>query len=163
MKRELILIFFVVFAVVLRLIPHPPNIVPITAIALFSGATFRNRYLGLTIPLVVMALSDLFIGFYSISYWVYGAFILINVFGRLTKNLSVYGTVISTLIFFVVSNFGVWILGYPKTVEGFVTCYVVAIPFLGYSLIGDLFYSQVFKHSFNYIENKWLTTVYSKI
>jgi hypothetical protein len=44
----------------------------------------------------------------------------------------------------VVSNLGVWLAGfYPRTVEGLVQCYVMAIPFFGSTLLGDLFYAVV--------------------
>ena len=163
MKREYILTLFVLFAITLRVVPHPPNFAPITALALFSGATFRNKYIGMIIPLIAMVISDIFLGFYTISYWVYGAFILINLLGQYKKKVTAFTLVVSSILFFIVSNFGVWILGYPKTVEGFVTCYILAIPFLGYALVGDLFFGLVFKNSFDFIEKKWLTTTYSKI
>ena len=42
-NRELIIILFIVFAAIIRLIPHPPNFAPITAMALFGGVYFKNR------------------------------------------------------------------------------------------------------------------------
>ena len=160
MKRESILVLFVLLAVVLRLIPHPPNFAPITALALFSGISFSNKYVGMLIPLTVMIISDVFLGFYSITPWVYGSFILINLYGVYCKQVNLKNILVSSLIFFIVSNFGVWMLGYPKTLEGFVACFVMAIPFFTYSIVGDVFYSYVLKYSFKYTENKWLTTVY---
>lgn len=160
MKRQLILILFVFFAVLLRVLPHPPNFAPVTALALFSGVYFSNRYLAIIVPILAMTLSDIVLGFYSISYWVYGSFILVTVFGMVAKSIKIKSILISSLIFFFFSNLGVWILGYPKTLEGFILCYTLAIPFLTYSLLGDLFFSLVLKKSFNYVENRWLTTVY---
>ena len=160
MKRQLILILFVFFAALLRVLPHPPNFAPITALALFSGVYFSNRYLAIIVPILAMTLSDIVLGFYSISYWVYGSFILVTVFGMVAKSIKIKSIFISSLIFFFFSNLGVWILGYPKTLEGFILCYTLAIPFLTYSLLGDLFFSLVLKKSFNYVENRWLTTVY---
>ena len=160
MKRQLILILFVFFAALLRVLPHPPNFAPVTALALFSGVYFSNRYLAIIVPILAMTLSDIVLGFYSISYWVYGSFILVTVFGMVAKSIKIKSIFISSLIFFFFSNLGVWILGYPKTLEGFILCYTLAIPFLTYSLLGDLFFSLVLKKSFNYVENRWLTTVY---
>lgn len=160
MKRQLILILFVFFAALLRVLPHPPNFAPVTALALFSGVYFSNRYLAIIVPILAMTLSDIVLGFYSISYWVYGSFILVTVFGMVAKSIKIKSILISSLIFFFFSNLGVWILGYPKTLEGFILCYTLAIPFLTYSLLGDLFFSLVLKKSFNYVENRWLTTVY---
>ena len=160
MKRQLILILFVFFAALLRVLPHPPNFAPVTALALFSGVYFSNRYLAIIVPILAMTLSDIVLGFYSISYWVYGSFILVTLFGMVAKSIKIKSIFISSLIFFFFSNLGVWILGYPKTLEGFILCYTLAIPFLTYSLLGDLFFSLVLKKSFNYVENRWLTTVY---
>ena len=160
MKREVVLVLFVVFAGILRVIPHPPNFAPVTALALFSGVYFRNKTLGILIPVTSMILSDLILGFYSISYWVYGSFILVSIFGMVFRKINFKSIVLSSLIFFFFSNLGVWVLGYPKTLEGFLTCYYLAIPFFGYSILGNLFYSVVLKNSLNYIENKWPTTSY---
>ena len=53
-----------------------------------------------------------------------------------------------SLIFFIISNFGVWILGYPRNIDGLIQCYTLAIPFFGYSIAGDLFFGYLFKFSF---------------
>ena len=160
MKKELILVLFIFVAALFRLLPHPPNFTPVTALALFSGVYFNNKTLSIGVPLIAMVLSDLYLGFYSISLWVYISFIAVSIFGIFYKKIKFKSIFISSLIFFIVSNFGVWVLGYPKTFDGFLLCYSLAIPFFGYSLIGDLFYSLVLKHSFNFTKEKWLTTVY---
>jgi hypothetical protein len=53
--------------------------------------------------------------------------------------------VLSATIFFIFSNLGVWLAGlyYPLTLAGLVECYVMAIPFFGNTLFGDLFYMGV--------------------
>jgi hypothetical protein len=65
---------------------------------------------------------------------------------------------LSSLIFFIVSNFGTWLIGYPHTIEGLLMCYTLAIPFFGYSILGDLFWGYTFKHLYNFIESKLLKT-----
>lgn len=154
MKREFIILLFVVFAVLFRVIPHPPNFVPITALALFGASTFKNKWIGLTIPLLAMAVSDLFLGFYSISVYVYLSFFAISLLGRYWKQIGIKNVFLSSLLFFIVTNFGVWLMGYPKTLEGFIMCYTLAVPFFGYSLMGDLFFYYVLKYSFSYTESK---------
>ena len=74
---------------------------------------------------------------------------LITFYGRLTKKISIVTVVISSIIFFVVTNFGVWLIGYPLTIEGFLACYLMAIPFFINTLLGDLFYSAIMIFSFN--------------
>lgn len=145
-------IIFVLIAAILRLVPHLPNFAPITAMALFGGAYLGKRY-ALTLPLLAMVLSDLFIGFDSITsrLTVYGSFLLIGVIGLwLRKHRSFQNIVLATLsssvLFFVITNFGVWAFGvmYPKTSEGLVACFTAAIPFFRNTMVGDMFYSVVF-------------------
>lgn len=158
MRKELILVSFIFLAALLRLVPHPPNFAPVTALALFSGVYFSNRVLGLVVPIIAMLISDYFLGYYSISIWVYVSFIFVTFYGMYSKKIKFKNILLSSFIFFIVSNFGVWLLGYPKTVEGFLLCYFMAIPFFGYSILGDLFYSLILKYSFGYVKNKWLIT-----
>ena len=155
-KRELLLIGFVILAVLVRLIPHPPNFTPIIALALFGSTTFKNKWLGLILPLLAMTISDLYLGFYSISIWVYSSFFLISLLGRYWKKIKVTNLIISSLLFFIITNFGVWLGGYPKTIEGFLLCYTMALPFFINSLLGTLFFSYLLKYSFRYSENKLL-------
>lgn len=133
-----------VLAAISRLIPHPPNFAPVTAIALFSGFYVTNKLLVYALPIGIMMLSDLFLGFSSISYFVYGAFVLVSFIGTLSKNPKIFKIVpcilLSSISFFIITNFGVWILGgYPKTWTGLATCYTMAIPFFKNSLMGDFF------------------------
>ena len=153
-KREFIVLAFVLLAVVVRLVPHPPNFTPITALALFGATTFRNRFLGTLLPLIAMAISDIYLGFYSISIWVYSSFLIISLLGHYLKKINTKGILISSLIFFLVTNFGVWLSGYPLTIEGLLLCYTMAIPFFINSIAGDLFFSYVLKYSFKFTENK---------
>ncbi len=142
-RNENFLIGFVFLAVAFRLIPHPPNFAPITALALFSGASFRNKLFSIVFPLIAMLLSDIVLGFGTISLWVYSAFILITMFSWVVKELKWTSVLIGSLIFFIVSNFGVWVLSYPHTIEGLIACYTLAIPFFGYSILGDMAWSLI--------------------
>ena len=155
-NRELIIILFIVFAAIIRLIPHPPNFAPITAMALFGGVHFKNRKLAYAIPLIAMIISDLFLGFYSISIFVYASFITITFIGTVIKNINVTNIFLSSLLFFIITNLGVWLLGYPLTMEGFLTCFTLALPFFGYTIAGDLFFCLLFKYSFKTVEKKYL-------
>jgi len=153
-KRELLLIGFVIMAVLVRLLPHPPNFTPIIALALFGSTNFKNKWLGISLPLIAMVISDIYLGFYGITLWVYGSFLLISLLGRYWKKIKIQNVLISSLIFFIITNFGVWLGGYPKTIEGFLLCYTMAIPFFINSILGDLFFSYLLKFSFRYSEKK---------
>jgi len=119
-----------------RLIPHPPNFTPLIAIAILSAYLFANIYISLIIILVSMLLSDLFIGFYNHVLFVYGALFLISYFIYKIKIKIKFRNLFffcfgSSLVFFLVSNFGVWFLGalYEKNFNGLINCYILAIPF----------------------------------
>ena len=118
LKKEIFPISLILILAFARLIPHPPNFTPIIAVALISGYFFKNINLSLLILLVAMLLSDLFIGFYENMIFVYASLLLITfVFHKISKkinfkNLFVYGFA-GSLIFFIVSNFGVRALGSP--------------------------------------------------
>ena len=143
-------------AVLVRLLPHPPNVTPIITLALFGSTNFKNKWLGISLPLIAMVISDIYLGFNGITLWVYGSFLLISLLGRYWKKIKIQNVLISSLIFFIITNFGVWLGGYPKTIEGILLCYTTAIPFFINSILGDLFFSYLMKFSFQSVEKKIL-------
>ena len=154
LKKEIFPISLILILAFARLIPHPPNFTPIIAVALISGYFFKNINLSLLILLVAMLLSDLFIGFYENMIFVYASLLLITfVFHKISnkinfKNLFIYGFA-GSLIFFIVSNFGVWALGspgvqdivYDKSFNGLMECYILAIPFFGNTFLSTLIFA----------------------
>ena len=149
MKKEYIIISLIVLAILTRLIPHPPNFAPITGIALFSAINFNNRFFKFFVPLISLVIFDLIIGFSLINIFVYLSFIVIVLVGNHFKKIKLKSILISSIVFFIISNFGVWLIGYPKTISGIIMCYTAAIPFFINSILGDLFYSYILKYSFN--------------
>ncbi|HZK03835.1 MAG TPA: DUF6580 family putative transport protein [Bacteroidaceae bacterium] len=158
-----IISLIVLLAALSRLIPHPANFAPIGGMALFGAAYYSKRYWAFIIPIVSMWISDLvlnnvvygqyfdhFVWFYSGSLFTYGAFALIVVLGMLMlKKVRIPALAASalgaSLIFFLVSNFGVWFSGtmYPKTLSGLMACYTAGIPFFKNTIAGDLVYTAV--------------------
>jgi len=159
--REKLLIAFVLIAILSRLIPHLPNFTAVTATALFAGRHFKNKILAFAAPLTVMILSDLILGFYTISWFVYASFAAVVFLGQWSKKMNVLIVLFSSLTFFVISNFGVWLLGYPLTLEGFIACYTAAIPFFRNAILGDLFYAAILYYSFKWVERRYLLGVQS--
>ena len=149
MKKEYIIIGLIVLAILTRIIPHPPNFAPITGIALFSAINFNNRFFKFFVPLISLVIYDLIIGFSLINIFVYLSFIVIVLVGNHFKKIKLKSVFISSIVFFIISNFGVWLIGYPKTVSGIVMCYTAAIPFFINTILGDLFYSFLLKYTFN--------------
>ena len=150
-NKNFFLISIILIAIVSRFLPHPPNFAPITAIALLASKGFDNRFTSFLVPLVAMIISDFFIGFHSTIFYVYGSYILITLYGRLSKNITTVTVIFSSIIFFFITNLGVWLNGYPLTIEGFLSCYMMAIPFFINTLLGDLFYSAIMIFSFKYL------------
>ena len=143
-------------AAIFRLVPHIPNVTPITAMALFSGVHLNNKKLAFIIPIMAMLLSDLFLGFSMISIFVYAAFLLVACIGIMYKKMNIKSILISSLLFFIITNFGVWLIGYPKTLDGLLECYTLAIPFFRNAILGDLFYGAVMYFGFKSISNRYL-------
>lgn len=160
--RLVVLACMILAAAASRLIPHPPNVASITAVALFGGAYLSDRRLACFIPLTALFLSDLILGFYSHMWVVYGSFALVVCVGFLLRMrrtpLAIAGAALaSSILFFVITNFAVWVFGslYPKTIEGFLACYVAAIPFFQNTLLGDALYSIVLFGGFALFERWW--------
>lgn len=146
------ILFLVIIGFVSRILPHLANFTPVTAISLF-GATHLNKKQAFSVPFLIMILSDMFIGFDGLPsrIFVYSSF-LISIFIGLwiKKNNSIktiiFGSLLSSVIFFVVTNFGVWMFGtmYTKNLAGLAECYFYAVPFFKNAILGDLFYTGVF-------------------
>ncbi len=148
----LLALVLIIFAAFSRLIPHAPNFTPVISIALFGGAYLKKQY-AFAVPVAALFLSDAVIGFYGLTSmaFVYGTVILIAALGLTLVNKISTGRVlalslIGSIVFFVVTNFSVWLLPYsiyPKTYAGLVECYVAAIPFFGNTVLSTLVFSAV--------------------
>lgn len=156
-KNKIILATLLILGAALtRLLPHPPNFTSIAAIGLFGGAIFENKKISYLLPLSALLLSDILLqiftttpGIYSGMFFVYGSFMLITWMGHFLRRISVKNVVAvsmaASILFFLITNFGVWAMGnsYPKTGAGLLNCYLAGIPFFGNTLLGDLFYVTI--------------------
>tara|TARA_Y100000034_G_scaffold126831_1_gene178675 strand:- start:365 stop:847 length:483 start_codon:yes stop_codon:yes gene_type:complete len=156
--RNIVILLLIAFAALTRILPHPPNVAPITGIALFSAMTFNNKKFALTVPLICMFLSDIVLGFHFISFFVYLSFFIITFMGMKFKTISTKNILLSSTLFFLVTNFGVWLIGYPHTLAGLISCYTLAIPFFGNTILGDMAFTGALFYSFGYIQKKYLAT-----
>ena len=150
--RTTLVAALIVLAALSRLLPHPPNFTPVEAIGLFGGAYLADRRLAFVVPLVAMALADLVLGLHSGMPVIYGL-IAFNVWLglRLGPNpaagrVAVFG-LLAASVFFLVSNFAVWAMGaghyYTPDLAGLISCFTLALPFFGYSLLGMAVYSTI--------------------
>ena len=160
--RLLLLTAMILAAALSRLIPHPPNFSPVAALALFGGAAIASKRLAFALPLTAMLLSDLILGFSTMTPVIYGCFALIVCLGFWVKQKQNVGriglaAVAGAILFFVVTNFGVWAIGsyYPKTGAGLVECFTAAIPFFWNTLTSDLFYAAIMFGALRAAEWRW--------
>ncbi|MES2355891.1 MAG: DUF6580 family putative transport protein [Pseudomonadota bacterium] len=160
--------FYVIAAILLRLLPHPWNITPLGAMFLFSGATFDRKKDSLVVPLAALIISDiavvefLYQGHYAwFSPFTWLGFISAGLVGWSLRSKFSGGRLLvasfaGSLLFFLISNFGVWVEGvlYPHTLQGLVECYATGIPFFRNSLLGDFFYVVVMFGSYRWLKAK---------
>ena len=141
--------FLIVLAAITRFIPHPFNFTAIGAMALFSGANFKDKRFAYLMPIGVMLLTDWFLGFHFSILPVYACFAFTVWMGTKISNKQNAGTVvgsslISSIVFFLVTNLPLWYLDrhlYAMTMQGTLQSYTMALPFFSNQIIGDLFYN----------------------
>jgi hypothetical protein len=141
-SRFLVLAGMVAAAALTRLVPHPPNVTPVGAMALFGGACLADRRLAFALPLAVLFVSDLFLGLHVMIPVVYGSFAVNVLLGRWLRSRRTFVStaavaLVGSVQFFVVTNFACWLLDYPHTAEGLAACYLAAVPFFQNTLLGD--------------------------
>mgnify|MGYP001184309288 FL=1 len=139
-----------------RFVPHPPNFTSLIALSFYIPAILGIRYLpALVISFVV---TDVVIGLHSITFFTWGSVIIIGLISvyftsSILSRLS--GALLGALIFYLISNFGVWITGsYGYTIEGLIACYTLAIPFFGYTLVSTIVFSAIIESVIYFYKTK---------
>lgn len=174
--RFITLLTIIFAAAFSRIIPHPPNFSPMEAITLFAAAHFSRRWQALLIPFVAMWLSSLFIDnviyasgkekflwVYPGFHWQYLSYVLIALIGfslmrqQATALRVAAGGLSAAMLFFVLTNFGVWVDGslYPQTVQGLIACYAAALPFFRGTLMGLTLYLPVLFGGFHLLQKRY--------
>lgn len=163
--RHLAAFLWIVFGILGRLIPHPPNMTPMTSIALFGGSQLsRGKAFALTFTMIVasdllLALAKGYPAFGIWSFFTYSGFAMIILAGSFLRSVPTAGRTLAMLLgssvgFWIWTNFGIFVAGghtYGTGMEGLVSCYVAAIPFLGNALVGDLAWGLALFLSFHYV------------
>ena len=134
-----------------RFVPHPPNFTSLIALSFYIPVFFGTRF----IPAIVASflLTDIFLGFHNLQLFTWGSVFVIGYMSQyFFKNFKtrVVGTFFSSLVFFLISNFGVFALGgYGYTLEGFLTCYYLALPFFTNTVVSTLIFSALIEVVYN--------------
>ena len=151
MRTKFITISAIIFALaIFRLLPHLPNVSPVAAMALFGGAYFADKRMAFIVPFVALFLSDLILGLHNSMIFVYAGFALTVAIGFLLQNRvtitnTAFAMVTSSVLFFLLTNFGAWMTSglYAKTAGGLMQAYAAGIPFFQNSLLGNLVFAAV--------------------
>ncbi len=162
MNTRLITLSLIIFSIAMfRLLPHPPNVSPVAAMALFGGAYFADRRVAFLVPFLALMLSDLVLGLHDTMVYVYAAFALTVVIGFwVGRNAGVSriatAAVGSSVLFFVITNFGAWFTSglYPMTLDGLLQSYVAGVPFFQNSLMGNLVFTALLFGGFAALQRK---------
>ncbi len=158
-RRHGAAVVLTVLGALLRLVPHPPNFAPVGGTGLFAGSRLRT-WQAYLVPLIAMAITD------PVKSWMEGGFpaytqmtlviyasMLVYVFlgQTLLRKSQKPGRIAAVCLlgstqFFLITNFFVWLgsdVVYAHTFAGLVACYTEALPFFGWTVAGDLFYTAV--------------------
>lgn len=145
----MLIIAFASFSFVMRLVPHPANLIPVGAFALFVGVFVKSKW-AIVIPVFVMVISDLVIGTHNLILFTWGSLLLFTVIGWMIRKggtmRTVEGALSGSVLFYLITNYAVWQFTplYSKTFGGLMQSYMMALPFFRNSLVGNLFYTAVF-------------------
>ena len=133
------------FGILSRVVVHTPNFTPVLSMAFLGGMYLKGRQ-AVFVPLALMVISDFIIGFHDLMFFTWGSIVLISVFGLWLKERKSFvnvfsGSILSAVIFFIVTNFGAWLVLYPHTADGLRQCYILAIPFFRSTFVSTAAYS----------------------
>ncbi|MCP9463803.1 MAG: hypothetical protein NNA25_03290 [Nitrospira sp.] len=170
-RRTIVLVGIVIVAAAFRLLPHPPNVTLIGALALFGGAVFADKRAAFLVPVTALLLSDfavglisgnLSLGLHRLLPVVYGSFALMVCLGfwlrRRRRVLPIAGaTVTGSMVFFVLTNVGVWAVAdlYLKSWDGLIACSVAAMAFFHHTVLGDARYVSLLFGGLALVERGW--------
>ena len=146
----------VALAIAARFIPGAANFSPVYAGLLFGGVYLKKRD-SIWFPVLLLAGSDLLVNalLYQMPFqwmqtlnWVgFAAIVMVGWWlqKRVTMRNVLIASVAGPSVFFLISNFAVWIGGgmYPPTFGGLAACFVAAVPFYGNSLISGVLFSGI--------------------
>lgn len=146
-----------------RFIPHPPNFTSLIALSFYVPALMGRKF----IPAVMISffLTDIFIGFHSVTFFTWGSVAIIGILSRHFINSTVSrisGALSGAIIFFILTNLGVWLMGsYGYTLNGLLTCFTLALPFFGYTILSTLLFSIIIEAIYMFYKKKDLGKILS--
>ena len=134
-----------------RFVPHPPNFTSLLALSFYIPAILGIKF----VPALIFSffITDLIIGFHSVTFFTWGSVILIGFLSKFflsSFSKRILGSLIGALLFYLITNFGVWSLGsYGYNLQGLINCYVLAIPFFGNTIFSTIIFSLIIEMIIN--------------
>ena len=163
-------ICLLVLGIFSRLVVHSWNFTPVIALALFGGVYLKKKQLAIFLPLALFAVTDMILGFHQVMFFTWGSVVLIAAMGLwVKKNKSVKtvmaGGLVSAIVFFGVTNFGVWLVSgmYPLTLAGLSECFVLAVPFFRSTLAGTFVYGFILFGAYEVIAARIKDTRFARV
>ncbi len=152
----------VVIGILARIMMHSANFTPVLAIALFGGV-YLNRRAALWLPVALMAVTDTVLGWHPLIPFTWGSMVLVALLGmsqrgRMRPSGVALSSVAAAVLFFVITNFGAWLLMYPRDLAGFVSCYLAAVPFFRQTLLSTVMYTAVLFVSYEWMARRVQST-----
>jgi len=161
-------ISLIIIGILLRFVPHTANFTPVAAIALFAGV-YLNKKQAFIVPLLLMVISDIFLGMHNVVIFTWGSFVLVTMIGSWAKNHKTFkglisSSLVSSFLFYLITNFGVWAMGwYPQDLKGLLDCYILGLPFLRNFGVATLLYTVVFFGAYELIARRVRDTKLAKV
>lgn len=164
-KRSLFLLVLAALTIFERvMVDFGPNIELVTTISIVTGMVATTRW-RLAAPLVVMVISDFFLGVGLITLFTWSGFLLMPwlasfVNRKISSTLAagVTSALLSVGWFYLWTNFGVWLTEsygmYPDTVSGLLSSYVAGLPFVRLQLLSALISVPLALTSLAFVERK---------
>jgi hypothetical protein len=130
-----------------RMIPHPPNFTALGAVLVWASAFIGSRTWALLALLLGLLGTDLIFGFYPQMIWLYLTLAALMAVGFVIRPATsplklISFALLQSFVFYLTTNFAVWATSpwYSKDLTGLLQSYVLALPFYGNQVLGDLVY-----------------------
>lgn len=128
-----------------RFVPHPPNFTSLIALSFYMPVIFGRKFI--PVLMICFMFTDLIIGIHNTVLFTWGSVLIIGLMSIHFKNgisKRILGSLAGAIIFYLISNFGVWILGaYEYSLKGIIECYTLALPFFTHTVISTLVFASV--------------------
>lgn len=149
-KTALVMMALAALGVILRVMPHPANFVPIAIFSLLGGAILKGKW-AFVMPAFVMVISDSILGINKVVPFTWAALIIISLLASrlLSKRLSFesvfFASILATALFYAATTFGVWAMTdyYVRSLSGLAESFKQELPFFKNILLGDIAYGAL--------------------